>query len=132
MTEKKEKQQTTDMEARSVATVFMWLGYLGILYMAMERLGTWSALIAFVVMIPLIVAMGMMWGAFKPESNKKEESLSAEDMEKRKRERIDSVLRDLSDDDLLRIRERLVSGTINDEMLYEQIVGDDGELMYRG
>ena len=132
MTEKKEKQQTTDMEARSVATVFMWLGYLGILYMAMERLGTWSALIAFVVMIPLIVAMGMMWGAFKPESSKKEESLSAEDMEKRKRERIDSVLRDLSDDDLLRIRERLVSGTINDEMLYEQIVGDDGELMYRG
>lgn len=131
MTDKKDNKPPTETEARSVATVFMWLGYLGILYMAMDKLGTWSALIAFVVMIPLIIAMGMMWGAFKPGTNATQE-LSAEDVEKRKRERIDSVLRDLSDDDLLRIRERLVSGTINDEMLYEQMVGDDGELMYKG
>jgi uncharacterized membrane protein len=131
MTDKKDKNPT-DVEARSVATVFMWLGYLVIIYMAMQSLGTWAALIAFVVMIPLIVMMGMMWGAFTSDNNDNKEELSSEEIEKRKRERIDTVLRDLSDDDLLRLRERLVDGSVNDEFLYEQIVGDDGELMYRG
>lgn len=51
-------------------------------------------------------------------------------LEKRKRKRIDSVLRDLSDDDLLRLRERLIDGSVNDDMLQEQLIGDDGELMF--
>jgi hypothetical protein len=50
-------------------------------------------------------------------------------LEKRKRERIDSVLRDLSSEDLLRLKERLNDGTLNDELLYNQLVDDDGELI---
>ena len=48
-------------------------------------------------------------------------------MEKRKRERIDTVLRDLSDDDLHRLRARL--STMDDDDLEEQLLGDDGELL---
>lgn len=59
-----------------------------------------------------------------------EQEQDSTSLEKRKRERIDSVLRDLSDDDLLRLRERLVDGTVGDDMLEEQLIGDDGELMY--
>ena len=49
--------------------------------------------------------------------------------EKRKRERIDAVLRDLSNEDLKRLKQRLEDGIISEEMLYDQIVGDDGELV---
>ena len=52
-----------------------------------------------------------------------------ESVEKRKRERLDSVLRELSNDDLIELRRRLQDGTIDDELLYEQMVGDDGELV---
>ena len=52
-------------------------------------------------------------------------------IEKRKRERIDSVLRDLSNDDLQSLRQRLQDGDIDNDLLYEHIVGDDGELIRR-
>lgn len=52
-----------------------------------------------------------------------------ESIEKRKRDRIDNVLRELSDDDLLILRQRLQDGVVDDDVLYEHMVGDDGELM---
>jgi hypothetical protein len=52
-------------------------------------------------------------------------------LEKRKRDRLDSVLRDLSDADLLRLRQRLLDGTVNDDSLEEHLVGEDGELLYQ-
>jgi hypothetical protein len=57
--------------------------------------------------------------------------MSAEEIEKRKRDRLDAVLRDLSDDDLLRLKQRLSDGTVQDDNLYDMIVGDDGELINR-
>jgi hypothetical protein len=95
----------------------------------MTTLGTWAALIAFVIMMPLVAAMAMMWGAFKQDGDNKE-AMSVEEIEKRKRERIDSVLRDFSNEDLQRLKERLNDGTVNDEMLYKAIIGDDGELHF--
>lgn len=50
-----------------------------------------------------------------------------EQTDKRKRQALDDVLRDLSDDDLVRLRHRLQDGTIDDGVLYDQLVGDDGE-----
>lgn len=62
---------------------------------------------------------------------RRENNASAmESTEKRKRDRIDAVLRDLSDDDLVRLRERLATGHIDDDLLYDRMVGDDGELAY--
>jgi hypothetical protein len=55
--------------------------------------------------------------------------LKPEDVEKKKRERIDSVLHDLSDEDLLRLRHRLTDGTINNASLEEALIGEDGELL---
>jgi hypothetical protein len=49
--------------------------------------------------------------------------------EKRKRETLDTVLRDLSDEQLDTLRQRLSDGTIDDDVLERRIVGADGELV---
>lgn len=51
--------------------------------------------------------------------------------EKAKRDRLDSVLRTLSNDELYRLRERLSTGEIDDDQL-AYMIGDDGELIQRG
>jgi len=53
----------------------------------------------------------------------------ADSEEKRKRDRLDAVLRDLSDDELIRLRERLSDGSVNDDILYDHLLGEDGELI---
>jgi hypothetical protein len=58
-----------------------------------------------------------------------EQEEGSESLEKRKRERLDSVLRALSDEDLLHLKKRLVDGSLNDDLLYEDMLGDDGELL---
>jgi hypothetical protein len=121
------------MIPRVIATAFMWLMYLAGIFVSVTEIGGWAILLALVLMIPLIAVSGLMWTWERISGVKQARMLNAtEHQEKRKREGIDSVLRDLSDDDLLRLRERLVDGSVNDEFLYEQLVGDDGELMYRG
>jgi len=49
--------------------------------------------------------------------------------EKRKRERLDNVLRDLSNEDLVRLKHRLQEGSIDDGVLYDRLIGDDGEII---
>ena len=118
-----------NIEARGYITIFLWLSYLGFIYIAMNMMGAWAALIAFVIMIPLVWAMAAIWNLF---GNEKSAVLTENDVEieKRKRERLDTVLRDLSNQDLIALRQRLADGTIDDDMLYNQIVGDDGEFIY--
>lgn len=118
------------MVARSVATIILWVTYIVMIGISMSQLGTWSILLAFVLMMPLIAIMGFMWDAFKHDSSEQRDyAITQDEIEKRKRNRIDKVLRDLSNDDLLRLKHRLADGTVDDEKLYEQIVGDDGELI---
>lgn len=71
--------------------------------------------------------ISFIWGYKLVRIDERDEATT---LEKRKRERIDSVLRELSDEDLMRLKQRLIDGTINDEMIEQQIVGEDGELMY--
>jgi hypothetical protein len=52
-------------------------------------------------------------------------------LEKRKRDTLDNVLRDLSDEQLDTLRRRLHDGVIDDEVLERRIVGADGELIRR-
>lgn len=50
--------------------------------------------------------------------------------EKAKRERIDGVLRDLSNEELIALKQRLSDGTVDDEMLYQRMtLSDDGEIV---
>lgn len=116
-----------DIESRGCVTIIMWISYLAIIYVAMTTLGAWAALIALVVMIPLVAAMGMIWNMFGNE-NAHLAKANAE-TEKRKRERLDTVLRDLSNDDLVALKHRLQDGVIDDDLLYDEIVGDDGEFL---
>lgn len=56
-----------------------------------------------------------------------ERYVAAQSFEKRKRNHIDSVLHDLTDSDLMRLKQRLVTGTVDDDVLYDEFMGDDGE-----
>ncbi len=54
-----------------------------------------------------------------------------DDTAKAKRERIDTMLRDMSDDELLELKQRLSTGDYNEDSLLDY-VSDDGELIMRG
>jgi hypothetical protein len=54
----------------------------------------------------------------------------ASTLEKSKRERIDTMLRDMSDEDLVELKERLSTGTITDENILDYL-DSDGELVGR-
>ncbi len=117
----------TNVPVRGAVTVVLWLSYLAVLYFMAEQLGPWVILLAFVLMIPLIVSTWATWNMFGPDSKSVTEESTVN--EKRKRERIDNVLRDLSDDDLVLLRQRLQDGTIDEDILYDRMIGDDGELV---
>jgi hypothetical protein len=115
---------------KASATAVMWLSYLAMIWFSFSQLGVWSILLAFVMMLPLMGGMAFMWTS---KSSRREPMIKVElgEMEKRKRERLDSVLRDLSSEELMRLKERLSDGSVDDEDLYERMVGDDGELQVR-
>lgn len=118
---------------RAIATVTLWITYLGLLAYALEVIGWVTVPLAFILFIPLLISNYLLWRGQRGEEGAMRFNFDfnsdEDDREKRKRDRIDTVLRDLSDDDLIRLRERLADGTINDNVLYEKIVGDDGELV---
>ena len=49
---------------------------------------------------------------------------------KAKRQRIDNMLRDMSDEELLELKQRLSTGDYDEESILE-VLGDDGELVQR-
>ena len=53
-----------------------------------------------------------------------------EQQEKSKRERIDTMLRDMSDEDLMELKQRLSDGDMTDESILDYL-SDDGELVLR-
>jgi hypothetical protein len=98
----------------------------------------WNRPLDQIVGVALILAatttliMWFVWEADIIVKKRERVSPSAENkVEKRKRDRLDSVLRDLSDADLLHLRQRLNDGTINDDSLEEELIGEDGELLYQ-
>jgi len=121
----------TNIPVRGAVTVIIWLSYLAMNYVLAEQLGPWVILLAFVLMIPLVVSMGAVWNMFGADRVAKNDNSEESSTEKRKRERIDTVLRDLSDDDLVLLRQRLQDGTIDEDVLFDRMVGDDGELVNR-
>jgi len=76
--------------------------------------------------------MGMIWHFDLVQRDRKQDDTSNQESvhsEKRKRQVLDEVLRDLSDEDLVRLKHRLQDGVIDDDVLYERFTGDDGEYM---
>ncbi|MEO1165460.1 MAG: hypothetical protein AAFV98_16865 [Chloroflexota bacterium] len=122
-------------ELRLIVTGVMWIAYLIFLWLALSEIGAWVALLAFVLMIPLMMISSLLFRergddpmtmSFSVFSKK-----DIEAQEKHKRERIDRVLRDMSTEDLEALKQRLADGLIDDAILEERIVGigDDGELI---
>ena len=118
---------------RLVATGFFFLSYIGAVLFSVAELGGLGILIALILMFPLIIISGLIWAWERISGNRTahlEPPQAQGQSEKRKRDRLDTVLRDLSNEDLMRLRQRLLDGDVNDELLYRRMVGDDGELLY--
>jgi hypothetical protein len=116
---------------KAAATAMMWLSYLAMIWFSFSQLGVWSILLAFVLMLPLMGGMAFMWTSKSGERREPMIKIESGASEKRKRERLDVVLRDLSSEELMRLKERLSDGSVDDEDLYERMVGDDGELQVK-
>ena len=110
--------------AKIALTVFIWLStivsFLATLSIAANTLG--GAIIPIVVFLfgAAIVVNGFIWQWGQQEKNPDLES------EKRKRERIDSMVRNMSDEDLIRLKRRLGDSDFGDAVGLDE----DGELVY--
>ena len=120
-----------DQQTRLEATKAIWTAIAFILIAMFVTTGIWGdGMSGGHIFLGVILAMaGMGSTSFVWDSAKKDED-SEQNQEKAKRERIDKVIRDLSDEDLLRLKSRLVDGSIDDDVLYEHMtLTDDGELV---
>lgn len=85
-----------------------------------------------IVTPPAIYMVGVVWRFdLIPRDRFQETRDTAEQVGKRKREHIEDVLRRLTDDELMTLRHRLQDGVIDDNVLYNELVGEDGELLDR-
>jgi hypothetical protein len=124
--------------------IFFTAFFVYALSLAMYEMGKWLASDGlevasrqFIPAFAALIATAIIWAIWNFEIRRTEQSKArsvkvvSEDtsLEKRKRDRLDSVLRDLSDADLLRLRQRLTDGTINNASLEDAIVGENGELL---
>ena len=101
--------------SRTAASAIMWISYLAVVGLSILSLGVWAILLAFVLMMPLLGAMGIMWSKedIHVESSFRGFTIESGRKEKRKAVPIDALLDNFDDDDL--------------EMLHE-IVDDDEEI----
>ncbi|MCA9890454.1 MAG: hypothetical protein KC546_18870 [Anaerolineae bacterium] len=114
---------------KAIATLLMWLIYMaGLFFMGdFLDLGAWVILLAVVLMLPLIMANMAMWNVFHGhKETDATENISS--LEKRKRDRLDAILRDLSDEQLAALKSRLSEPDFEDKVLV--MIGDDGELVH--
>ena len=116
---------------RVMATALIWITYMGGSVASVMEMAGWGVLLALILMIPAIAFTGLIWTweRISGVANNRMQSMT-EQAEKRKRNRVDSVLNDLSDDDLRRLRDRLSDSEREDERIFDH-VSDDGELVYR-
>lgn len=114
------------MVIRWLMTLIVWLCYLASVFF----IGEWFALgggviaLALILVLPLLVLMFAIWS---DEVEHKKPTEASDDLEKRKRDRLDAILRDLSDEQLNILKQRLTEPDFEDEVLY--MLGDDGELI---
>lgn len=125
---------------RFMASQIIWIITVTALFLNLDFLrfsDNGILIIAGALMLTILINLGIWFGegiarAFDDEMyDNLAETSATDELEKRKRERIDTVLRDMSNEDLHILQQRLQDGNINDEVLYEHIVGDDGELIRR-
>ncbi|MCA9913568.1 MAG: hypothetical protein KC496_09480 [Anaerolineae bacterium] len=127
------------MFGRALTSIVLWLTAMGMIFYLLTLNWILAFFITPMLLYGTFAVFALVWmdevdfgnGRFyRTRSAAREaESQEEEEEEKRKRDRLDAVLRDLSDEDLLRLRERLSDGTVDDDLLYEQMIGTDGEFV---
>lgn len=113
-----------DAETRSSLAVMLWIVSgltIGAIFCA-ASIGTftlWHALFAF-------ITLGLAIGGTPIMLNWQSDT----ELEKAKRQRIDNLLRDMSDDDLVALKQRLSDGNVGEDSILD-FISDDGELVVR-
>ncbi|MCA9890453.1 MAG: hypothetical protein KC546_18865 [Anaerolineae bacterium] len=116
------------MWVKAIASVIIWIAYLvGILLLGQTfELGGGIIALAFVLMLPVMAITVPMWEN-KGSQPSGDEKTNEDAVEKRKRDRLDAILRELSDEQLAALKQRLTEPDFEDEVRY--MLGDDGELV---
>lgn len=116
---------------RTLASAIMWITYLIMVGLSLQALGAWAILLAFVLMMPLMGTMGIMWNNdnVSVETSPRGFIIETEEDEKHKGVPLDSVLNDFSNDDLKMLRERLIREGIDDDIYYDYGFDDSESLL---
>ncbi|MGJ3237096.1 MAG: hypothetical protein ACFE0Q_00165 [Anaerolineae bacterium] len=114
-------------EKNLTGIVWAWFGYLAVIVYLANTLGPVAIPFAAIMIAPLVVMMKMVIDSDNKKGAHTEQNLQA--FEKRKRQRLDDMIRDMSDEELEELYQRLQNGNIDEDLLYERVVGSDGELM---
>ncbi|MCA9912798.1 MAG: hypothetical protein KC496_05600 [Anaerolineae bacterium] len=127
---------------RAIATIVIWVMMVGAfaltgVFMA-DVIGEGVVMIVFLLLAAAVTSTGFIWGWGRSGSRNRsrlrarrwdfdeDEGFDDDDLsqsEKRKRDRITIALRNLSNDELIRLQNRISSGEIDDELL-EEILSD--------
>lgn len=121
-----------DTKSRLEAIKFIWgalavvLSFLFISAGIANGLESIHVVMGLATLIAGTISTGLIW-SMDGSSN---QSATMTDQEKVKRERIDTVLRDLSSEELIALKNRLSDGIVDDDLLYDRMrLSDDGELV---
>ncbi len=116
--------------ARVLATAFIWITFMGGMVTAVIEMAGWGILLALIMMIPAMAftAFIWLWERISGISTQQLQSV-AQQSEKRKRNTMESLLSNLSDDERNHLRHRLEDDDTDEH--YHRGISDDGELIYQ-
>jgi hypothetical protein len=119
---------------KAAATTVVWTmltgGFVtGFIFMG-DALGEDIVGLAFIMLFAGVLVSGFIWnwGRIDDTQATEKQKHDAASQEKRKNDRLGQALRDLSNDELMRLRERLATGEI-DERDLEIALGEDADRM---
>lgn len=115
------------MEKLDKTLAVAWIAYLGAVIYLANLMGAVVIPVAAIMMVPLIVMMNII---AKRDKVSHKMSSAKGTSKKRKRKSIDNMIRDMSDDELYELRQRLQDGDFEEDEFYGHI-SDDGELVRR-
>ena len=116
---------------KALVTAFMWTLLLGLIGISMTQIGGLAIVLALVLMIPLLAIMAFMWVVDSDAAHNVTRSVSgarSSKRDKRKRQNLDALLDDLSDEQIDELRMRLGDVDYNSSN-GRYAVSDDGELV---
>lgn len=116
---------------KALVTAFMWTLLLGLIGISTTQIGGLAVVLALVLMIPLLAIMAFMWVVDSEPARISAESRSnsfSSKRNKRKRQNLDALISDLSDEQIEELRMRLGDVDYNSSN-GRYAVSDDGELV---